>query len=583
MQESFMSCMTRGIKRGARLITLLSDEYMESEHCMAECEAILAHDPRNKRKRLIVFRVSECEPEGLLAPIPYKCLVPVIGDEAQLKERVLEWIGHVETAGIDNPEKRDEYLSAMTKTIALIRDRLPQMSGGRNNDQFTRGLSLVIEGIQKSIGDGRAIEVPHFCNLYEKLERFEKDAKSDVSEEFQTTLMLKTLRDDLSGFRDAVQGLYEDDVKSGLIPNNWSSPELKHYNRIETLLQQISDRRMLLEVGEDKFPAITRKRGLQLLIELEAELCLHDLDLGKLDNIRDRLEKLDQDIFLELKINSQLLLGMYASKLPPGSVFRDERDGPELVIIPSGSFMMGSAEGQGEAEEDPQHKVTINYPLAVGRFAVTVESYLQSVTDGDCRPPYWLEEGSEYNIHTGTDDYYKELGDALTSDGYPIVAVSWDDAQAFAAWLIKKTGHSYRLLSEAEWEYVCRAGTDSEYWWGDEISLEQANYGLHLGKTVPVDSYKPNSFGLYSVHGNVWEWCEDWWHESYTNAPADGSVWLKADGGDSSFRVLRGGSWDLKAHWLRARYRLRGPQGSRFSYVGFRVARVLAGVTKSSD
>ena len=140
-------------------------------------------------------------------------------------------------------------------------------------------------------------------------------------------------------------------------------------------------------------------------------------------------------------------------------------------------------------------------------------------------------------------------------DSHPVVCVNWDDAKAYAKWLSGKTGKDYRLLSEAEWEYACRAGTSTPFWWGSSISTEQANYdgnytfgggrkGEYRQRTVPVKSFEPNPWGLYQVHGNVGEWCEDCWNESYNGAPSDGSAWTA---GDCAFRLLRGGSWDHRS------------------------------------
>ncbi len=189
---------------------------------------------------------------------------------------------------------------------------------------------------------------------------------------------------------------------------------------------------------------------------------------------------------------------------------------------------------------------------------------------GGCKPPEWDERGSNYNIKTGSDDHYKKLGDALTGDRYPIVGVSWNDAQDYGKWLSKKTGKSYRLLSEAEFEYSARAGTTTRYWWGDTISTGQANYGG--SKPVPVKSFQPNPWGLYQVHGNVWERSEDCWNDNYSGAPTNGSAWTTDNCGS---RVLRGGSWDSGPRNLRAAARVGYGTEDRSDWLGFRVARTF--------
>ena len=190
--------------------------------------------------------------------------------------------------------------------------------------------------------------------------------------------------------------------------------------------------------------------------------------------------------------------------LDPGTVFRDidEPWCPEMVVIPPGEFMMGSTEAE---KERPQHQVRIVYRLAVGRYPVTFEEY-------DHFAPPWEEPPSDEGWGRGR---------------RPVINVSWDDAEAYVEWLGRETGQPYRLLSEAEWEHACRAGTTTRYSWGYEITAENANYGKNVGETSEVGSYPANPFGLYDMQGNVWEWVEDRWHDNYVGAPHDGSAWTE--------------------------------------------------------
>jgi formylglycine-generating enzyme required for sulfatase activity len=159
--------------------------------------------------------------------------------------------------------------------------------------------------------------------------------------------------------------------------------------------------------------------------------------------------------------------------------------------------------------------------------------------------------------------------------------VSWHDAKEYVGWLSRKTGMTYRLLSEAEWEYAARAGTTTKYAFGDTIDKSQAHFGVgrrwsSVGKTVEVGSFPPNKFGLYDLQGNVWELVEDNWHRNYEGSPPhDGSVW---QGGDATTRPLRGGSWQSDARYLRSAYRHTAPACvvCRWSSIGFRVARTLS-------
>ncbi len=260
-----------------------------------------------------------------------------------------------------------------------------------------------------------------------------------------------------------------------------------------------------------------------------------------------------------------------------GQSFRDCPGCPEMVIAPSGSFTMGSPNDEPEREswkagsESPQHDVMIAKPFAVSRFHITRGEWARFVkatgykTDGGC----WTLTGGKWEENKSAS--WRSPG-FDQDDSHPVVCVNWEDAKAYASWLSKQTGKSYRLLSEAEYEYAARAGTTTPFWWGSSITPEQANYdgtyvyagggrkGEYRHKTVPVKSFKPNPWGLYQVHGNAWSWVEDCWHDDYNGAPTDGSAWTS---GDCSTRVLRGGSWINDPRDLRAAYRiLQRPSGT---------------------
>jgi formylglycine-generating enzyme required for sulfatase activity len=158
--------------------------------------------------------------------------------------------------------------------------------------------------------------------------------------------------------------------------------------------------------------------------------------------------------------------------------------------------------------------------------------------------------------------------------------VNWDDANAYAAWLSRITGKHYRLLSEAEWEYAARAWTQTRYWWGDHLPPGRAACDgcgslWDLRRAAPVGRFPANGFGLHDVHGNVWEWVEDCWHENYVGAPTDGRAWEGADDGGCERRMMRGGSSVTQPETLRAANRLRENPSHRKNDVGFRVAREL--------
>jgi len=253
--------------------------------------------------------------------------------------------------------------------------------------------------------------------------------------------------------------------------------------------------------------------------------------------------------------------------LQPKETFRECTSCPPVIVVPAGSFVMGSPAKEPErlANEGPQHAVTIWQQFAVGVFAVTFDEWDACVAAGGC-------------------DGYKPSDQDWGRGRRPVINVSWDDAKTYVAWLAKKTGKPYRLPSEAEREYVTRAGTATAFWWGGSISTSQANYngkytygsgakGDVRQRTVAVDSFAANPWGLYQVHGNVYEWTEDCYHASYAEAPTDGSAWISS--GCGTGRVLRGGSWVHDPQYLRSASRDWTAEGYRTNFLGFRVARTL--------
>jgi formylglycine-generating enzyme required for sulfatase activity len=239
--------------------------------------------------------------------------------------------------------------------------------------------------------------------------------------------------------------------------------------------------------------------------------------------------------------------------------------GMEFNLISGATFMMGSRDSEPQRmDEKPQHQVAV-LTFFMGKYAVTQAQWRKLMGDAP--------EGMK-----NLDGKFKE------SDKQPVVMVSWNDAQEFVRQLnTLNDGYTYRLPTEAEWEFACRAGTTTDFAFGDSLSSAQANFdgnypygeaakGVFRQKTIAVGSFRPNAFGLYDMHGNVWEWCEDWYHETYAGAPTDGSAWLS--GGEQKSRVLRGGSWNDDAAYLRSAVRGNGPPGDRYNGRGFRVVAV---------
>ena len=235
-------------------------------------------------------------------------------------------------------------------------------------------------------------------------------------------------------------------------------------------------------------------------------------------------------------------------------------------MVPAGQFMMGSpaSEEGRNVDEGPQRKVTIAKPFAVGKFEVTFAEWGLCVAAASCK--------------------HKPEDRGWGRDRLPVINVSWDDIRnVYLPWLSGKAGRTYRLLTEAEWEYAARAGTTTPFSTGWTITTDQANFdgnftyggrpkGEYRWRTVNVGSFQPNAWGLHDMHGNVWEWVEDCWNDNFQEGPSDGSAWTIDD---CSRRVVRSGSWNIDPRHLRSASRSGIFQGSRTSTLGSRVARTL--------
>ncbi|MEM7771670.1 MAG: formylglycine-generating enzyme family protein [Cyanobacteria bacterium P01_A01_bin.37] len=225
----------------------------------------------------------------------------------------------------------------------------------------------------------------------------------------------------------------------------------------------------------------------------------------------------------------------------------------DMILIRGGIFLMGSPENEPDRRENegPQHSVTVP-TFCMGRYPITQAQwrYVAGMTQVDRDL-----ESDPYNFK---------------GDNRPVEKVSWYDAVEFCARLSRETRRSYRLPTEAEWEYACRAGTTTPYHFGETITTDLANYDQKHEGTTPVDQFGiANAFGLCDMHGNVWEWCQDHWHSSYEGAPTYGSAWLTEN--EEARHVLRGGSWINVSRYCRSASRYYYNPDSRFDSIGIRV------------
>jgi formylglycine-generating enzyme required for sulfatase activity len=242
----------------------------------------------------------------------------------------------------------------------------------------------------------------------------------------------------------------------------------------------------------------------------------------------------------------------------------------EMVVIPGGTFLMGSPKSKpksASANDEPQHSVTVQ-PFLIGKYPITKAQ--------------WKEVASLPEVRQNLKLRPSRCG----GKSHPVTEVSWHDAVEFCDRLSQKTGCEYRLPTEAEWEYACRAGTTTPFHFGETIKTELANYdgsyryhsepkGISRGKTIPVGSLQlANDFGLFDMHGNIWEWCLDYWHDNYDNAPINGSAWLASS--QTQTRVIRGGSWRNEPRLCSSTSRLKGDANRGFNDTGFRIVRSLS-------
>jgi formylglycine-generating enzyme required for sulfatase activity/serine/threonine protein phosphatase PrpC len=240
-------------------------------------------------------------------------------------------------------------------------------------------------------------------------------------------------------------------------------------------------------------------------------------------------------------------------------IFRDRLksggNGPTMIKVPGGSFRMGGASSIVSPDEVPRHEVNVS-SFMVSVYEVTFAEYYRFASATGRKKP----KSNGWDIKT-----------------HPVVEVSWDDALAYTRWLSKQTGMRYRLLSEAEWEYVARSGTTTSFWWGIKAGAGNAHCfdcksDFSISKPAKVGTYKPNAFGVYDTAGNLFEWVHDCYHRNYQDAPTDGSVW---EGGDCDVRVVRGGSYGSPATSMRVENRDKFKSGKGQYNVGIRVARDL--------
>ena len=300
--------------------------------------------------------------------------------------------------------------------------------------------------------------------------------------------------------------------------------------------------------------------GARVLIDgkdLGAVPLITELPVGSYE-VTIKADKLSGTAQLQIRDGEQQTLVVeLAQGGSAGDVIQDCPQCPQMVYIPAGSFRMGDIQGGGDSDEKPVHRVS-------------VQAFLMSVTEVTF---------AQWDACVAAGGCSRKPDDGDWGRGSrPVINVSWKDiTEQYIPWLNKKTGTQYRLPTEAEWEYAARAGSETKYSWGNGIGNNKANCDgcgsrWDDSQTAPVGSFAANAFGLYDMHGNVWEWTQDCWNGSYQGAPSDGTAWLS---GNCDWRVLRGGSWSFLPNYLRSANRDSNNAGGRYYGYGFRLARTL--------
>jgi formylglycine-generating enzyme required for sulfatase activity/tetratricopeptide (TPR) repeat protein len=431
-----------------------------------------------------------------------------------------------------------------------------------------RGKLDVATGINVGLQIAKGLQVAHSKDIY----HLDLKPANLLFKQTDTGLMVKiidfglsgvasSLREEVSARNSGGKTVLEQNIVAGT--HDYGAPEQLGDNKYGT----ISAKTDLFAFGATLYRLMTAKspRHLNPRHLKDAPPDLLDLlfdckeeDPNERPEIADVIARLESLLVVEEKEElvvveeekEELVVEEEKPQLKPGDIFRDSlkdnSEGPEMVLIPAGTFRMGDITGNGRDNEQPVHEVSVE-SFAMGRYPVTF---------------------AEYDYFCEATNREKPDDAGWGRDNRPVINVSWHDAVAYTEWLSEQTGQEYRLPTEAEWEYAARAGTETDYWWGDDIDQTKANYNSNIGHTTPVGDYEANTFGLYDTAGNVWEWTCSEYEDTYNGKEKD---CITKNSNEN--RVLRGGSWENCPGYLRTAFRFgHGPVG-RSDYCGFRLVR----------
>lgn len=397
-----------------------------------------------------------------------------------------------------------------------------------------------------------------------------------------------------------IQRIWLDKALAAVAQNNYAGAD-EALAKAATVLPSSQE----LQNVRSRVEGMRRLQATNILAQAHTALDSGDLALAR--KLADQAQSTSPDLpgideFNDAYRNARLYGGYKPAQVLTDRFVDRVGSAPRMVVLPTGKFLMGSPDSEpGRLDsESPQHETRIEQGIAMARTEISVAQFREFInasgyrTDADragSASVYDEKTGRMHDVRGA--DWTNDYAGGRAQDDDPVVNVSWNDANAYAQWLSQRTGHRYRLPSEAEFEYALRAGSTTRYWWGDgppgrvveNVTGARdrapngrrwirafAGYGDGFWGPAPVGHFPPNPYGLHDMGGNVSEWVDDCWHDNYTRAPRDGSAWINPG---CSTRVVRGGSWGSAPDQVRSAYRIGAVATVRSGRVGFRVVRDL--------
>jgi formylglycine-generating enzyme required for sulfatase activity len=555
--SSWANEIDQNLAQAEIILLLVSSDFINSRYCYSiEMEAALTRHKASEVQVIPVI-IRDCDwtrsPLGQLQAIPRDNQAVASGRDKYARDTL--WLKVVKEIGKVAEQIRDLRVADFTaQQQAEAGQRYRSQAEEYYQDGF---LSPAEMALLKKAGLGE----PQAEAILQELQATYQQHQSNLEEYRQVLVAEWAEQESLS----ANQRSLLQDLQTDLGVSN-SEAEQVEQKVLAEKQAAVKREQNLRRFGEELQKAVNAEYPLNNYVEsgldnFQQSLMLIDVDVApiKANILADAEVALQEDRqkrFFDFEVITVDEKGQEKSRTNKTAEFVDKNLGDQVILsmvkILGGSFQMGSLLGKGLDFERPQHEVQVS-EFWMGKYPVTQAQwrYVASLP----------REKSELGANPSTFD----------GDNRPVEQVSWNQAIEFCQRLSRKTGNEYRLPSEAEWEYACRAGTLTDFYFGDALTPKLANYDKNEVTTKDVGIYLPNAFGLYDMHGNVCEWCQDYWHDSYQGAPQDGSAWTSADAGKDNYRLVRGGSWNANPSNCRSAVRnTHNPDGRTYN-IGFRV------------